>query len=200
MTIVPNANMVEKTEPAVAERYLDFLVLCVERIRAHNLEPCILLHEANDARLLDRLMSHFENPPAVIDEDGAASKGYLGSCYANIGFRYHSLISSLSQATPSLASSWSHKYEALFATYGCPDCLISPALDAETAARHLDAFLQPERNEQLRRRLRSRAADQKEKVEAMWQRVEATLPGSNGAGGKAEPGRAPESAVASNIS
>lgn len=176
VAIVPNARMLDKTDPAVAGRYLDILVLYVHRIRANNLEPVIIMHEANDDELVSQLLSRLDNPPDVVDEDGVTSKGYLGCCYANIGFRYHSLISSLSQATPSLTSSWAHKYETLFAAYDCEDCLVSPKLDSERIEQKIDNFLAPDQNKKLRDKLQTHAAREKSKVEAMWQQVENIIP------------------------
>ena len=181
VAIVPNARMLDKTDASVAQRYLDFLVICIERVRAHQLEPCILLHETNDTILLEQLLARLRDKPPVFDEDGVTSKGFLGCCYANLGSRYHSLVSSLCQATPSLGTSWAHKYEALFDEYGCIDCLISPALDDAETAHRLDTFLQPEKNQQLRTLLLQRSIDQSEKVECMWQQVEAMIAQSQNA-------------------
>lgn len=175
VAIVPNARMLDKTDTVTAKSYLDILVTCIERIRANNLEPVVLIHEANDDTLVSQLTSRLDNPPMVFDEDGITSKGYLGECYANIGHRYHSLISSLSQATPSLASSWAHKYEALFAEYGCKECLVSTELEEDVFSKKIDDFLAPERNKELRDLLSIRAGKQKEKVEKMWQQVESII-------------------------
>lgn len=175
VAIVPNARLLDKTEATVARTYLEFLVLCVERVRANDLEPVILQHETNDGALIQQLLERLDVKPQVFNEDGLTSKGFLGCCYANLGSRYHSVVSSLSQATPTLGTSWTHKYEALFAEYHCEDCLVSPALDAAILRQKIDAFLIPQRNAQLRELLLARAADQGARVEAMWQRVEAMI-------------------------
>lgn len=172
VVIVPNARMLDKTDPAIAKSYLDYLVICIERVIANNLEPVILLHETNDDKLVDQLLNRLNFQPEVFDEDGIISKGYLGVCYANFGSRYHSLVSSLSQATPSLGTSWAHKYEELFSEYGCEDCLVSPDLDEKVITKKIDDFLLPERNKQLRRLLQKHADIQKEKVKSMWEQVE----------------------------
>jgi len=64
--------------------------------------------------------------------------------------------------------------------YGCEDCLISPALNTDKTARKIDEFLTSERNEQLRDLLQVGAANQKDKVEVMWQRIEAIITTKNG--------------------
>ena len=117
----------------------------------------------------------------MIDEDGVTSKGFLGCCYANFGSRYHSLVSSLSQGTPSMGTSWAHKYEALFKEYHCDDNLISPLLDDGEISRKIDKFLAPDRNNQLRELLSKRSDEQKKKVKKMWQQIEKMIaPLNNG--------------------
>lgn len=172
VAIVPNARMQDKTDAAIANQYMEFLVTCVQSVRANDLEPVIILHEANDEKLVNNLLNQLDNDITVFNDNGIISKGYLGSCYANIGFRYHSLVSSLSQATPSLASSWAHKYEELFEAYDCKEYLISPDLSNNEITDKINEFLAPQKNKQLREKLKIHAAKQKKDVESMWQRVE----------------------------
>ncbi|WP_340106378.1 polysaccharide pyruvyl transferase family protein [Rhodohalobacter sp. 8-1] len=175
VAIVPNARMQDKTDAKIANQYIDFLVKCIQTVRANDLEPVIILHEVNDDNLVKKLINQLDNDIKVFNEDGIISKGYLGSCYANIGFRYHSLVSSLSQATPSLASSWAHKYEELFDAYDCLEYLISPNLSNKKITDKVNEFLAPEKNKQLRDKLQIHATKQKKEVENMWQRVESII-------------------------
>lgn len=175
VAIVPNARMQDKTDAAVGARYIGFLTMCVQRVRAHGLEPVILVHEVNDDKVVEQLFRALGGKLQIFDEDGLTSKGLLRCCYANIGSRYHSLVSSLSQGVPSLGTFWSHKYKALFHEYGCEDCLISPAAEDGEVLRRLDQFLAPASNATLRPLLQAHAHQQKVKVEAMWQEVEAII-------------------------
>lgn len=175
VAIVPNARMQDKTDATIANQYIGFLVTCIQTVRKNDLEPVIILHEANDDVLVKNLLNQLDNDIRVFNDNGIQSKGYLGSCYANIGFRYHSLVSSLSQSTPSLASSWAHKYEELFEAYDCLEYLISPELSNNEIAEKINKFLAPEENKQLRDKLQIHASRQKEKVEKMWQQVESII-------------------------
>ncbi len=175
--VVPNARMTDRTDLAVAARYLDFLVAAVGAVRRRGLEPVILLHETNDDTLLAALLDRLDDKPRVVDEDGVTTKGILGCAYANLGSRYHSLVSSLGQATPTLGTSWAHKYDELFDEYACPEWLLSPTLDDDALRQRLDAFLSEATNLGLRERLRPRAESQKAKVAAMWERVETLIGG-----------------------
>src|SRR5262249_33913841 len=54
-------------------------------------------------------------------------KGILGTARVIIGSRFHALVGALSQAVPSVAVGWSHKYEMLLSDYGCPQCRLTPS-------------------------------------------------------------------------
>ena len=190
VAVVPNARMTDRTDPAVAGRYLDFLTLAIDAVRRRGLEPVILLHETNDDSLLAALLDRLAVKPPVVDEDGVTTKGILGCCYANLGSRYHSLVSSLSQATPTLGTSWAHKYDELFKEYGCERWLVSPELDDEALRDRLDTFLAEETHAGLRDRLQKPAASQKQKVREMWERVEAMIGGGPAAPVRGERARA----------
>ena len=177
VAIVPNARMTDRTDPAVAGRYLDFLALSIAAVRERNLEPVILLHETNDDALLAELLERVPEKPRVVDEDGLTTKGILKCCYANIGSRYHSLVSSLSSATPTLGTSWAHKYDELFEEYGCAELLISPSLDDDDLRERMNAFLWDGTNAALRESLRAPAEAQADKVRAMWDHVEELIGG-----------------------
>lgn len=173
--VVPNARMLDKTPREVSARYVDFVVSAIGTARGAGLEPVLVLHETNDVDLVAEILRRVDGEVPVFDEDAVVTKGYLGACYANVGSRYHSLVSSLSQGTPSLGTSWTHKYGALFAEYGVPELSLSLRGDDADLDRTLAEVLAPERQGPLRRQLAAAAASQKEKVESMWQAVENVL-------------------------
>ena len=173
--VVPNARMLDKTSRDVSAGYIGFVVRCIGQVRKAGLEPVIVLHESNDGALVQEIQSRLDTDVRVFDEDARITKGFLGACYANIGSRYHSLVSSLSQATPSVGTSWSHKYNAMFDEYGCAEWLISPDEDGPAVEEKLGRFLAPQHRAALHEQLTTAAERQKSKVERMWQRVEEVL-------------------------
>lgn len=170
--IVPNARMIDKTDRETSGRYVDFLQLSIRQVRAAGLEPFLLLHETNDMPLASQIRNGYGAPLPIIDEDARVSKGILGSCYAVIGSRFHSLVSALSQGTPAIGTSWSHKYDELFRAYGTPEWLLSPADAANSLESRLGDFLQPSLRRSLSLQLSGRAAIEKAKVEKMWRKIE----------------------------
>ena len=175
--IVPNARMIDRTSEEEGDRYFGFVTHCIEAVRGCGLEPCIVVHETNDRALAEKLRTATGVTLPLYDEDALATKGVLGTCYALIGSRYHALISALSQATPSIGTSWSHKYEELFGDYGCSEFLMSPLDAPAEVTRKVERLLDPDVREALHEQLAEKAERQKAKVEAMWESVEASFSG-----------------------
>jgi len=173
--VIPNKRMLDKTEVAVRSAYVAFLVRCMRSIRDRRLTPCIVLHEANDRSLAAEIGRQLDFAISVYDEPALETKGILGSCRAVISSRYHGLVSALSQATPTLGTSWTHKYDALFSEYGCSECLVSPLASADAVEEKLDLVLDESAQQGLRDRLAAAAERQKVKVDEMWKVVTAEI-------------------------
>jgi colanic acid/amylovoran biosynthesis protein len=173
--IVPNTRMLDKTGPERSAAYLDFLQDAVAATRAHGLRPVVVLHEANDGDTIGRLNDRLEAPVEVVDEDAVRTKGIFASCHAVVASRYHALVSCLSQATPCIGTSWSHKYDRLFEEYDHSDFLLIPEGDPIERRARLDALLDPEGRAAIAARLAPHARAQKDKVAGMWSEIDDLL-------------------------
>lgn len=171
--IVPNERMLDRTDDKDGTRYISQIKQAIDYVASNGYEPCFVLHETNDRPMVDRLNDSLSEKLPVFDDHALVTKGYLGSCRAVVGSRYHALLSSLSQGTPCLGTSWNHKYEEMFADYNCPEMLLSNNASKDDLQAILDRLL----NEQstLRNTLTEAAAVQKAKVKAMWEQVETVL-------------------------
>lgn len=170
--IIPNARMLDKTRSSTSVGYLDFMVRAIDAVRIRGLEPCLLVHERNDIELAERLRARAGIALPIVNEDARVSKGLLGACCAVIGSRYHALLSALSQGVPALATSWSHKYDALFDDYGCGEYILDPAAPEGEVDPVFDRFLAPVERQRLASRLVERAEAKKAEVRRMWEEVE----------------------------
>lgn len=173
--VVPNARMLDKSGPRAAARYVDFLAACIRRLRGHGLEPWLVLHERNDRPLVEQIEARAGGPLPVLDEDAQVTKGVLGACRLSISSRFHAIVGSLSQAAPVIGTSWTHKYDALFEEYACPERLVSPLDDEAEVMSRIDALATPEGREIASRALAPIADRKKAEVEAMWEEVEELL-------------------------
>jgi colanic acid/amylovoran biosynthesis protein len=173
--IVPNARMVDKTSPQTSSRYLAFLAACIRAVTRRGLEPCLMLHEANDLALAReaRMASGIHVP--ILDCDPLSSKGLLGACRAVVSSRYQALVGALSQGTPALGTGWSHKFAGLFDDYDARDWLVSPRATEAQVGDWIDALVAPAQLAERRCRLGELSTGAQVRVEAMWSRVEALL-------------------------
>lgn len=173
--VVPNARMLDRTDGDVSARYRDFLLTAVGLLRERGADPFLMLHETNDADLAAEIADR-SGGMEVIDPPALEAKSILGACRMVLSSRYHALVGSLSQAAPTIGTSWAHKYDALFEEYDCADMLLSPAAPEDALAERLTRALEPG---DLRSRLARAAAAQAARVEAMWEEARGLLaPGS----------------------
>lgn len=173
VAIVPNLRMVDKGGADAGERYVAALAECVRHLRAHGYEPFILVHDpTGDFVMAEQLRERTGGElPVVHEDDPAHLKGILGGCHAVIGSRFHALVSALSQAVPSLAMGWSHKYEMLFEEFGAAECVVSAADPAEKVLAQLGHVLEGAGRERLVRALGENAAVMKDRTTCMWDEV-----------------------------
>ncbi len=170
--IIPNHRMVDKTDNATAQAYLPLLAGIASHLKARDAKPFLLVHgDEGDRRLAERVSAEAGGVPVMEEPDPLAIKGILGQCRGTLSSRFHGLVSALSQGVPSLATSWSHKYEMLFADYGVTDGLLDVTADADTVRGRLDALLDPDTFGTTRHTLLDHAARIKRDAESMWDDV-----------------------------
>lgn len=175
--IVPNTRMLDKGDPGTAGRHLDFLAFCIRRIEEGGLEPWLVLHEAFDRPLVSEIEARVGRPLPVLDEDAVTTKGVLGAAHLALSSRFHAIVSCLSQGTPVIGTSWSHKYEELFSEYGCPHHLITPQQDEDAIAARLDGLIRPAGRNEAHGRLSEIAVRKSALVDAMWAEIAPMMAG-----------------------
>lgn len=174
VAVIPNYRVPEKVESVSEGDYTGFLNACIEAVGASGHEVTVLAHEPGDVTIAGQLAAAARQPIELAKiEDPITAKALVGSSWLTISSRYHGAVNSLSQCVPTIGTSWSHKYEYLFADYGCKDGLWP--IDATDVAARLGEWLTPEGRRQRAQHLEEPAAIQEAESEAMWGRVEALL-------------------------
>lgn len=124
--ILPNEKMLTKKGEMESQKYIDFLNHVLQVLENKNVPHFVLCHQNEDQKVVDLLKLKLKTVPPIIAESNALFiKGVLGTCRFLIGSRFHGLVNGLSQGVPCICTSWSHKYEALFADYHCSQYLVS---------------------------------------------------------------------------
>jgi colanic acid/amylovoran biosynthesis protein len=129
IALTPNLRIHERSNTADGSNsYLEALLGTITFIRTRlNMDVLLIPHEHSTTRrddswlinlLLEKLNDHARITTWGSGASAAEVKAVIGAAYAVVGSRYHSLIASLSMGVPSVATSWSHKYEELMGLLG----------------------------------------------------------------------------------
>ena len=171
IAIVPNARMLDKTTPVARDQYLPFLQHCITTLHARGLGIALIVHGGGEDRALAEQLHH-RNPGCLLitESDPLRLKGLLGVCRGSIGSRYHGLVSCLSQGVPAFGTSWSHKYQALYADYDFEAGLID-SLSTDTAHEISLRLADDHWMMTTRQQLLTAAEQQKQASKAMWKEV-----------------------------
>ena len=144
IVVVPNVRMLKMTDEGGAEAYRKFLLEAIELLLARGEKVVLLDHSpANDAEFIAELDRQTGGRCCVLENLSAgACKKVLRCAKLVITSRYHALVSALSEGSPVLCTSWSHKYEDLVRTFGLKDVCLD-VRRPESAAAVLKALEDP---------------------------------------------------------
>jgi colanic acid/amylovoran biosynthesis protein len=173
--IIPNSNMVGERnshQPKWRDNYLRVLLDAVVVIRELGLQPVLLNHEGKgDGDLCLQIKEQSpdgENIEYIQESHPLKVKGIIGQSHAIICSRFHGCVSALSQGTPCLGTSWSHKYERLFDEYHRSTQLIAPEITKEQLGSNLRKAIDKKDENDYQRAI----IEYKDKAGVMWQAVQ----------------------------
>lgn len=175
--IIPNSNMIssKNTNERWRESYLHVLRSCISIIRKIGYVPVILNHEgSSDAEICDELAKNSDFDLDVIREDNPLRvKGLIGASAAVVCSRFHGCVSALSQGVPCIGTSWSHKYEKLFAEYEQSQFLLDPDVaEGDLEQKLTDALAQTDTDKDRSGQL---ITEKKTESRKMWDEVFKTI-------------------------
>lgn len=170
VAIIPNLRMVDKGILSYSA-YIKVMENLVAQCENAGHTAFLLNHEGkNDENVCRRIATELNDKIEVVTGLNALEvKGLLGECYAVISSRFHGVASSLSQAIPVLATSWSHKYELLFNDFGVKDAVIDVTDDKYL--QKLPIVLDKRANAEYRELLHSSHKVIADKIAEMWVKV-----------------------------
>lgn len=168
--IIPNSQMIDKGVMS-QEAYLSYLYRIIEEVRSCGYDAFLLNHQGStDKKLLDIIRKQINDIECVTGLDALETKGIISGSYLVITSRFHGLASALNSARPSLATSWSHKYQCLFEDYGQNDCVLS-LTDIDADLNKIRCFLSPEYNNKIHNELNVILPKLKKNTINMWNTI-----------------------------
>ncbi|RDH43159.1 polysaccharide pyruvyl transferase family protein [Zooshikella ganghwensis] len=124
LLIIPNSKIVSSKNKSkvTKESYIESLSRLGNIAKDRNLSIGVLNHEGKSDRLLChevyKKISNLGIDCLFFDDIGADDiKQTISLSRFVVSSRFHGCVSALSQGIPSLATSWSHKYQMLYADY-----------------------------------------------------------------------------------
>lgn len=171
--IIPNHNMVDCRRGKISyDDYMN-LMLSIIKVGKNSGHPVYMLnHEgAGDATLCKKCSESMEGEiEAVTDLNSLEVKGLISSAYIVITSRFHGLASALNSCVPSLATSWSHKYEELYKDYDLEGYLL-PLDNLSAAICRVEELLKPDENAHIRNHLEKQLPRIMAQSREMWDYV-----------------------------
>ena len=169
--VIPNMKMISQGKIAY-EDYISLLTAIIEKARKSGHPVYLLNHEGiKDEELCYRCKESLGgNIDVVTGINALEVKGLIASAYAVITSRFHGLASALNSGVPSLATSWSHKYEELFRDYGITDSVL-PLDNLDKAMEKVDCLLDKHNNAEIRVKLNGYVSQIKAQTREMWKVV-----------------------------
>jgi len=174
--VIPNEKMVAGERSASRPDYVRFMATAVKAIARSGRTVDLLIHEGpKDRALADEINAALPEPIAVIDAASPLeTKAIIASADLIVSSRFHGLVSALSNAVPSLACGWSHKYAELMTDYGAPDLIVDIGREEYWAPR-LQALLDAASSPLFRASLKQAADAQKLLSGEMWTQTIAAI-------------------------
>lgn len=169
--IVVNCNMTttKNKDKGWMQSYIPLLQRCIDWYHEHGLQPFFLNHEGQgDGQMIAHLNNQLSTPLIVLSpEDALTVKQIIASSDAVFSSRFHGCVSALSSGIPCVGTSWSHKYEALYADYEASELL----LDSQMCNATLDHILSVSISKDMHHHVRARAQHIRHETDRLWQRV-----------------------------
>lgn len=171
--LIPNHNMISDKNPNSAWKhsYIDLFCATANYVQSKGLSVYILNHEGKeDMQICHQINAQLEQPLPIISEtDPIKVKGLIGGADMIVCSRFHGCVSALSQNTPCLGTSWSHKYEQLFSEYGVSECLLSAEFKDNELFELVDSCLTKQSD--ISKALATQSEHYKNVTETMWAEV-----------------------------
>jgi colanic acid/amylovoran biosynthesis protein len=163
--IIPNNQMVKKGILS-KDAYTLYLAFLADGLRANGRDAFFLDHE-NDAGKILTSSDLFHSYEIITGLNALEIKGIIGQSSLCITSRFHGAVSALNCAVPCLATSWSHKYQALLTDFG-QDHHLLPVNDSDESLKKALKLLEEPLHSQTVQVLKEKREAVLDGIRAMW--------------------------------
>ena len=169
--IIPNMQMIKKGM-ITYDSYISLLSAIALEGKKSGHPVYLLNHEGTkDVDLCMRCKESVGGEiETVVNLNGLQVKGLISTAYIVVTSRFHGLASALNTCVPSLATSWSHKYEELFKDYNLENFVL-PLDNTDVAVKRVKELLEESKNNQIREHLERQIPQIREKTREMWKDI-----------------------------
>lgn len=169
--IIPNFRMIEKGMISY-DAYIRLLTVIITEGKKSGHPVYLLNHEGlKDENLCLQCKKNIGGDIEVVTNLNALEvKGLIASAYLVVTSRFHGLASALNSCVPSLATSWSHKYEELYHDYGLHGYIL-PLNDNDAVAIRVSELIGSLENNRIREYLELQIPRIKAQTHEMWESV-----------------------------
>lgn len=169
--IIPNFHMIDKGMISY-DAYIRLLTIIISEGKKSGHPVYLLNHEGpKDENLCLQCKQNVGGDiEAVTNLNALEVKGLIASAYLVVTSRFHGLASALNSCVPSLATSWSHKYEELYHDYGLHGYML-PLNDNDAAAIRVSELIGYMENNRIREYLALQIPKIKAQTHEMWKSV-----------------------------
>jgi colanic acid/amylovoran biosynthesis protein len=166
--IIPNFRMIDKGMISY-DAYIRLLAVIISEGKKSGRPVYLLNHEGiKDEKLcFDCQKSVGDEVEVVTKLNALEVKGLIASAYLVVTSRFHGLVSALNSCVPSLATSWSHKYEELYHDYDLQDYML-PLNDNDAVVSRVRELLNISENMRIRGHLEIQVSKVKAQTREMW--------------------------------
>lgn len=166
--IIPNMRMIDQGK-ITYEDYVTLLSAIISEGKRSGHPVYLLNHEGEkDESLAYQCKKSVAGEIEVVTGLNALQvKGLIASAYVVVTSRFHGLASSLNSCVPSLATSWSHKYEELFNDYQLHGYVL-PLNHLDAAVNKVKEILDEKENMRIRNHLSDQVPRIKNQTHEMW--------------------------------
>lgn len=177
VAIIPNSNMIGEKNPSAEWRshYVNIVLKVINAFTARGETVFFLNHEGKaDRKICNELNGLLSKKIEIIEPNSALEvKAIINQSKTVFCSRFHGCISALSYGIPCIGTSWSHKYEELYAEYNVEQLLLKPELDANEISNIVNYTL--DKQDDITTLLQPNIDKFKQRSETMWDEIFQTL-------------------------